>query len=518
MRARRAPRALAVLLAIVALFAACGGDSMPDAVDRRGQSERARETEAAGGSPSSAAVEQAQHQAQREAQQQAQGGRAEQSDEPRARRAAEDGARQEAEGDAAQGQSAGAARGRPAGTALAPEPIDADYAMEMLRAIAEGIGGRFNGQPGERATIEFMAEALRGDGYQVAIEPFQFVTLDENHWINIASGADGAGETVSLPAFLMEGSPDVPALGPLVSVPGIGTAEDFASVNAEGAVAVVARGELTFSEKQRNAEEAGAVALLIVNLGGAAFVGRLSEPGEIPVFAVPDQFVEHLRPGGDATATIQQPVAGEFLESWNVVARRAGGVCRVVVGGHYDSVPNVQGANDNASGIAVTLALARAWAGAASAADVCFVGFGAEELGLHGSQAFVEAARESGELAETTAMLNLDAFGNGERPIIGVGSDELTELFERLGEQLGIEVESGEGNPGQGSDHAAFYQAGVPVLFPITRGGILHVPADNMDNIDATLVRDVGLLAQAMLECLLERAGSRIEPRPSCDA
>ena len=388
----------------------------------------------------------------------------------------------------------------------------------MLRAIAEEIGPRYNGQPGEREMIEFMAEALRGEGYVVVIEPFEFVSLDSNHWVHIASEADGHGTVISLPAFLMRGSPDAPASGPIVRAPGVGTAEDFASVDVEGAIAVVARGELTFSEKQRNAEASGAVALLIVELGADNFVGALTEPGEIPVFAVPDRFVAQLPLQGEARATIEEPVEGEFLESWNVVARRAGGVCRVVVGGHYDSVPNVQGANDNASGMAVLLALARAWAGTASAADVCFVGFGAEELGLHGSAAFVAAARESGDLAEITAMLNLDAFGNGERPIVGVGSDALTGLFERLGEQLGIEVEAGQANPGQGSDHAAFYRAGVPVIFPVTRGGILHVPADNVGNIDETLVRDVGLLAQALLECLLERAGSRIEPRLSCDA
>ena len=491
---RRATLILAALLiAALALLVAGCGDSAPDTGERQ--------DETAGRAASSVEAEQAQQ------------GRVAQSAERQARQAGQTGAagaRREAERETRPGQ--------PAGTALRAEPIDADYAMEMLRAIAEGIGPRFNGQPGEREMIEFMAEALRGDGYEMVIEPFEFVSLDQSHLISITSVSAGAGWAISLPAFLMEGSPDVPASGPIVWVPGVGTAEDFASVNADGAIAVVARGELTFSEKQRNAEAAGAVALIIVDLGASAFVGTLTEPGEIPVFAMPDQFAEQLRPTEDATATIRQPVEGEFLESWNVVARRAGGVCRVVVGGHYDSVPNAQGANDNASGMAVLLALARAWAEAASAADVCFVGFGAEELGLHGSEAFVAAARESGALAEITAMLNLDAFGNGERPIIGVGSDELAEQLERLGEQLGIEVEAGEANPGQGSDHAAFYRAGVPVIFPVTRGGILHVPADNVDNIDETLVRDVGLLAQAMLECLLERAGSQIEPRLSCDA
>ena len=504
---RRAAVVLAVLsIAAIALLVGCGGDAMRDAVDRQGEAESAtsRQVEAGDGRSSSAVAKRDQRQAQQETVRESEGAQARQAVDDRERREA----RQEVPGEAQQEQ--------PAGAALRAEPIDSEYAMEMLRAIAEGVGSRYNGEPGEREMMEFMAEALRGDGYEVAIEPFEFAPLDRNHWIDIAPG-DGGGMPISLPAFLMEGSPDVPASGPIVVAPGLGTAEDFASVDAEGAFAVVARGELPFSEKQRNAEAAGAVALVVVDLGGA-FAGRLDEPGEIPVFAATDQAARLLRENEGATATIRQPVESEFLESWNVVARRAGGVCRVVVGGHYDSVPNVQGANDNASGIAVLLALARAWAGAASAADVCFIGFGAEELGLHGSYAFVEAARESGELAEITAMVNLDAFGNGERPIVGVGSDELIDLLERLGGQLGIEVGEGLRPPNQGSDHAAFYNAGVSVIFPATVGGILHVPADHVGNIDATLVRDVGLLAQAMLECLLERAGSQIEPRVSCDA
>ena len=501
---RRATVLSALLAAALFLLAGCGGDSMPDMGDGAGESAAARRVEAGDGASSPAVAGQVQPQARQEP--------VRESEEAQTRQATDEGERRETQ----QERVEEVQRGQPAGTGLRAAPIDSEYAMEMLRAIAEGIGGRYNGEPGEREMIEFMAEALRSDGYEVAIEPFEFAPLDRNHWINVVPG-DGGGMPISLPALLMEGSPDVPASGPIVVVPGLGAVEDFASVDAEGAFAVVARGELQFSEKQRNAEAAGAVALVVVDLGGA-FAGMLNEPGEIPVFAAPDHVARLLRENEGATATIGQPTGGEILESWNVVARRAGGVCRVVVGGHYDSVPNVQGANDNASGIAVVLALARAWAGAASAADVCFIGFGAEELGLHGSYAFVEAARESGDLAGITAMVNLDAFGNGERPIFGVGSDDLSELFERVAEQLGIEVESGPAHAGQGSDHAAFAEAGVPVIFPATLGGILHVPADNVGNIDETLVRDVGLLAQAMLECLLERAGSQIEPRVSCDA
>ena len=404
------------------------------------------------------------------------------------------------------------------GVVVGPTALDHGYTLEMLRALAEGIGARFNGEPGEREAVEFLAERLRADGYEVAIEGFEFVARGGVHTIRVTRRLRGGGETsTSLQALLMEGSRDVPVSGPIVLVPGVGSREDFASVEAAGAVAVVGRGELTFSEKQGNAAAAGAAALVVVDETLPIYVGVLREAGEIPVYGVGGGSGELLLESDGGTATIGAS-GGEVLSSWNVAARRADGVCRVVVGGHYDSVVNVPGANDNASGTATVLSLARSWAEADSAEDVCFVGFGAEELGLHGSEAFVAAARESGELEEITAMLNLDAFGNGERPILAVGDGDLAAVLTGLGEQLGITVEMWDEPRGFRSDYVPFERAGAAVIFPAVRGRILHVPADNVGNIDEALLRDVGLLAHAMLECLLERAGSRIEPRLSCDA
>ncbi len=48
-----------------------------------------------------------------------------------------------------------------------------------------------------------------------------------------------------------------------VMVPGLGTVEDFASVNVEGKIAVVSRGEIAFTDKQTNAYNAGAIACIV---------------------------------------------------------------------------------------------------------------------------------------------------------------------------------------------------------------------------------------------------------------
>src|SRR3970040_357872 len=78
-------------------------------------------------------------------------------------------------------------------------------------------------------------------------------------------------------------------------------------------------------------------------------------------------------------------------DSQNVVARPPGAQCRVIAGGHYDSVPAGPGANDNASGTATAVEIARVLAADGEFDDACFVLFGSEEVGLIGSAAFVDS-------------------------------------------------------------------------------------------------------------------------------
>jgi len=84
-------------------------------------------------------------------------------------------------------------------------------------------------------------------------------------------------------------------------------------------------------------------------------------------------------------------------------AGSAGVRCEVYLGAHYDSVPAGPGANDNASGTALLLEVARVH----RADRVCVVAFGAEEIGLFGSRTFVDEHDVSG----ARLMLNFDMAG-----------------------------------------------------------------------------------------------------------
>src|SRR3970040_2177290 len=101
-------------------------------------------------------------------------------------------------------------------------------------------------------------------------------------------------------------------------------------------------------------------------------------------------------------------------DSQNVVARPPDGECRVIAGGHYDSVPAGPGANDNASGTATAVEIARVLAADGKFDDACFVLFGSEEGGLIGSALFVDSLTPAQKDA-LEGMLNFDMVGTGSQ-------------------------------------------------------------------------------------------------------
>ena len=115
-------------------------------------------------------------------------------------------------------------------------------------------------------------------------------------------------------------------------------------------------------------------------------------------------------------------VTVESLPSQNVVAEKSGsGEGVVVLGAHYDTVPNVEGANDNGSGTAVILAIAEDWAEQPLPFTVRFIAFGSEEVGLRGSAHYVNSL-SADQRDGIIAMLNFDALGSGDSlEILGDG-------------------------------------------------------------------------------------------------
>jgi aminopeptidase YwaD len=154
----------------------------------------------------------------------------------------------------------------------------------------------------------------------------------------------------------------------------------------------------------------------------------------------------------------------------------------VIVGAHFDhlglggpsahdrdSSPQIHpGADDNASGVAGLIALARrlSSAGRRPRRSILFVAFSGEELGLLGSAHYV--ASPLLPIANAAAMINLDMIGRlraDRLMVIGTGSSPRWDpLLEEANRGEGFTIVRSESAFGA-SDQRSFYDAGIPVLF-----------------------------------------------------
>jgi hypothetical protein len=155
------------------------------------------------------------------------------------------------------------------------------------------------------------------------------------------------------------------------------------------------------------------------------------------------------------------------------------------------------GADDNASGTATMMELARAFADAKPRLkrSVMFMGFACEEEGLVGSTAFVKEMRMPKGLG-IVAMLNMDMVGQGNCSLGVGGIDE----FPVLGEAMFKDWPDSAQKPLEfwglypGSDHSPFEEAGIPAYVIGARGDHpnYHTPGDSVGNIKPEVMKAVG--------------------------
>lgn len=187
----------------------------------------------------------------------------------------------------------------------------------------------------------------------------------------------------------------------------------------------------------------------------------------------------------------------------------------VIVGAHYDHLgmgafgstatdkrPAIHnGADDNASGVAVMLDVARRLSrGPKPARSIVFMAFSGEESGLLGSAHF--ANNPTIQLTNARAMLNLDMVGRlGQGPLIVYGIGTATE-WEKLvsdaaaREKVGVTLQP----DGYGaSDHTSFYLKDIPVLHFFTNvHSDYHNPGDDWEKIDAPGMNKVASIVAAL--------------------
>jgi hypothetical protein len=294
--------------------------------------------------------------------------------------------------------------------------------MVAFQAIADANPGpdghpsRNSGEPGYKASADYVAQVMTAAGYNVTIQTYKFFyfaftappvfqeTSPTSHDYVLSNDwnpgqAAGAATADLQPA----GGVVIPPTPTSSSTSGC-TANDFTGFQS-GRIALIQRGGCNFGVKVQNAQAAGASGVIIFNEGNPGRTSVLSgslvdAAGNRIVPTIPVAFTSFAI-GNDLLTQYQQALHPAMnlnvqaqidpnRDDYNVIAESKGGDKNhvLVVDAHLDAIYGA-GMLDNASGSATILAVAQQMKNVNPLNKLRFIWFGGEELGLLGSAYYV---------------------------------------------------------------------------------------------------------------------------------
>jgi len=417
--------------------------------------------------------------------------------------------------------------------------------LQQLQNIANANNGnRAASTSGYEASIDYVVGKLqKNTDYYVEVQNFTYTT------VSVVSASNLTIYNSMKDATLVYG-PDFSVLG---GNNGKSTITNVTVTVADGygcdisqygnvlpnTIALVKRGNCSFVDKARVAASKNPAAIVFYNEGNTPDrMGSFSAAvGEISVPVLGTSYSSGLYMIG-SSISFTTDLQVQIKDTKNIIAdTKAGRADRVVVvGSHLDSVPAGPGINDNGSGSALNLALALLLASGNHQKElknkIRFAWFGAEELGLLGSEFYVSNLNKTNpaELANIAVNLNFDMIGspnfirgvyNGSSDTKTKGSAVVQDLFNAFYAKEGKPVVPTEFT-GR-SDYGPFLAAGIPAggLFTgaeevksielrRTFGGLAgasydpcyHQACDTIDNINQDVVTDMSRGAAHVLQSL----------------
>ena len=347
-----------------------------------------------------------------------------------------------------------------------------------LRDIALANNGtRVSGTKGFDDSAVYAEKVFKDAGYNVTKQDFVFQSFIELPGTSLTQVSPTPTATIGTNILSYSGSGSVTAtVSVLPTVTGCNTA-DFAGFTA-GNIALISRGACSFAIKATNAQTAGASAVVIYNNVPGELGGTLGADFalNIAVTSVLQTVGQQLAAiSGLKLSVVTSTVRGSATTS-NIIAESKDGDANnvVMVGAHLDSVDEGPGINDNGTGSAAILEVAKQMGKVKTRNKVRFALWGAEESGLIGSTRYVETLPEA-EKNKIALYLNFDMIGSPNHVFFvydgdnsdGVGagagpagSAGIERIFQTFYNKVGA---SFKGTDFDGrSDYGPFIRAGIP--------------------------------------------------------
>lgn len=304
--------------------------------------------------------------------------------------------------------------------------------LENFQEHADVNGGtRPIGSSGFNMTVYYIQDKLIQAGYTVELQkhsiPDLHVPLGASTMESVPSPDGAPIKSYSQGSFVgpidpaedfdpMTNSGSGEVVGTTEKVDNLGCdTSDFVSFTA-GSIAIIERGGCAFTTKVDNAVAAGAIGVVVYNDAEreTLFGGLLDVFVTVPVFAVSRAVGLELAPG-ILLRMISNTVNFDSVPTTNIIADTPFGNPNqtIVVGAHTDSTFTGPGLNDNGAGSAMVLELALQLMEQTQTENrVRFAFWGAEEVGLLGSQHYLTDLFYSGGLSEIALYLNYDVIAS----------------------------------------------------------------------------------------------------------
>ena len=358
--------------------------------------------------------------------------------------------------------------------------------MNLIEALAEGVGPRTAGSSAASEASELVARAFRELGLEPRFQEFELLAYDADEPELVVEGERWAAGPCMY-AHPFDGAGTVRRIGQQRSPVGDTMLPVFAVVDAGG-------------------REAARLLTSPFSTGAIPFMSA-----HVHITTPPTAFVSAHDSGRlEDGMRVRLKVGGRFLPGRierNVIADIPGrDADHVVVGAHYDSVWHGPGAVDNASGVEGVRRIGEALAGRRLERGVRLVAFAAEEIKLTGSRYYVDEARLRGAFDRTAAMVNLDCIAHGEKLNIlaspGATLERATDIAAELGLLDRYELVTGPATGGV--DSHWFAEHGIPAVtvlhFPYDE---YHLPEDTPALVEERLLEDAVALGLALVEAQL---------------
>ena len=368
--------------------------------------------------------------------------------------------------------------------------VYAGSSMTTLRELSDGFGGRLSGSPAHNRAAEWAAEKFRSYGIKnVRLEPF---TMPNGWQRGTARGELLAPMARQLHVESLGWAPSTPSGG----VKGEVVIVDDISADSIKAKADKLKGKIVILDTEKifadgwvkvlaavmaapqHLKDAGAVAMVfpdstknnVINATSLDWGGHLSVlPGA--EFGMEDSaLIRRLLEKGPVTVQFEltNTTSGPMQVN-DVVAEIRGRELPgewIIIGAHLDSWDFGTGAEDNGTGSASVLEVARAIAalGKAPRRSIRFALWGGEEQGLLGSYAYVQA--HLNEIGKCVAVLNTDNGPGHPKGWKVEGRKDLKEAMQPISDSLLKDIGGGglSMEVTYDTDHGPFMLQGVPSL------------------------------------------------------